>query len=117
MENKDYQKRVAAIHDLSGFGKCSLTVALPILSAAGIEACAMPTAIHLPRPDKRHAGFYAALEVARYTIRCDLQRFLRFIRTTGPRQRVFRTIQIKKQPDPGRSGNGGQRRTISHIPA
>ena len=40
MENKDYQKRVAAIHDLSGFGKCSLTVALPILSAAGIEACA-----------------------------------------------------------------------------
>ena len=45
MENKDYQKRVAAVHDLSGFGKCSLTVALPILSAAGIEACAMPTAI------------------------------------------------------------------------
>ena len=43
MENRDYQKRVAAIHDLSGFGKCSLTVALPILSAAGIEACAMPT--------------------------------------------------------------------------
>ena len=30
MESKDYQKRVAAIHDLSGFGKCSLTVALPI---------------------------------------------------------------------------------------
>ena len=39
------QKRVAAIHDISGFGKCSLTVALPILSAAGIEACAMPTAV------------------------------------------------------------------------
>ncbi len=38
-------KRVAAIHDISGFGKCSLTVALPILSAAGIEACAMPTAV------------------------------------------------------------------------
>lgn len=38
-------KRVAAIHDLSGFGKCSLTVALPILSAAGLEACAMPTAV------------------------------------------------------------------------
>ena len=45
MKNKEHQKRVAAIHDLSGFGKCSLTVALPILSAAGIEACAMPTAI------------------------------------------------------------------------
>jgi pyridoxine kinase len=39
------QKRVAVIQDLSGFGKCSLTVALPILCAAGLEACAMPTAI------------------------------------------------------------------------
>lgn len=39
------QKRVAAIHDISGFGKCSLTVALPILSAAGLECCAMPTAV------------------------------------------------------------------------
>ncbi|MDR1499470.1 MAG: pyridoxamine kinase [Tannerellaceae bacterium] len=38
-------KRVAAIHDLSGFGKCSLTVALPVLSASGIEVSAMPTAI------------------------------------------------------------------------
>ena len=38
-------QRVAAIHDLSGFGKCSLTVALPILSAAGIETVSLPTAI------------------------------------------------------------------------
>ncbi|MDR0537992.1 MAG: pyridoxamine kinase [Tannerellaceae bacterium] len=45
MKNDNRLKRVAAIHDLSGFGKCSLTVALPILSAAGIEASAMPTAI------------------------------------------------------------------------
>ncbi|WP_444659269.1 pyridoxamine kinase [Caproiciproducens sp. R2] len=39
------QKRIAAIHDISGFGKCSLTVALPILSAAGIEVCPVPTAV------------------------------------------------------------------------
>lgn len=39
------QKRVAAIHDISCFGKCSLTVALPIISAAGIECCAVPTAV------------------------------------------------------------------------
>ena len=45
MKNKTHQKRVAAINDLSGFGKCSLTVALPILSAAGIETSALPTAI------------------------------------------------------------------------
>ena len=36
--------RVAAIHDLSGFGRCSLTVALPILSVMGIQACPLPTA-------------------------------------------------------------------------
>ncbi|MFY9197940.1 MAG: pyridoxal kinase, partial [Acutalibacteraceae bacterium] len=39
------QKRAAAIHDISGFGRCSLTVALPILSLSGIEAVAMPTAL------------------------------------------------------------------------
>jgi pyridoxine kinase len=39
------QKRVAAIHDISGFGKCSLTVALPILSAAGVETSVIPTAV------------------------------------------------------------------------
>ena len=39
------QKRVLAIHDISCFGKCSLTVALPILSAAGIETTVLPTAV------------------------------------------------------------------------
>lgn len=39
------QKRIAAIHDISGIGKCSLTVALPIISAAGMEAAVIPTAV------------------------------------------------------------------------
>ncbi|MBE6949530.1 MAG: pyridoxamine kinase [Ruminococcaceae bacterium] len=39
------QKRVVAVHDISCVGKCSLTVALPILSAAGIETSIIPTAI------------------------------------------------------------------------
>lgn len=38
-------KRMAAIHDLSGLGKCSLTVALPIVSASGVECCCIPTAL------------------------------------------------------------------------
>ncbi len=42
---ENLQKRAAAIHDLSGAGKCSLTVILPILSAAGIECAALPTAV------------------------------------------------------------------------
>lgn len=36
--------RVAAIHDMSGFGRCSLTVVLPILSAMGVQCCPLPTA-------------------------------------------------------------------------
>ena len=36
--------RAAAIHDLSGFGRCSLTVAIPILSAMGVQCCPLPTA-------------------------------------------------------------------------
>ncbi|ODA41665.1 pyridoxamine kinase [Desulfosporosinus sp. BG] len=39
------QKRVAAIHDISCVGRCSLTVALPILSAAGFDTSVLPTAI------------------------------------------------------------------------
>ena len=39
------QKRIAAIHDISGVGKCSLTVALPVISATGVECCAMPTTL------------------------------------------------------------------------
>ena len=40
-----HQPRAALFHDRSGFGKCSLTVALPILSAAGVEASCIPTAV------------------------------------------------------------------------
>lgn len=38
-------RRIAAIHDLSGLGKCSLTVALPVISAAGVECACIPTAL------------------------------------------------------------------------
>lgn len=39
------QKRIVAINDISCLGKCSLTVALPIISALGIECAVMPTAV------------------------------------------------------------------------
>ncbi|MBR3664074.1 MAG: pyridoxamine kinase [Desulfovibrio sp.] len=38
-------KRVCAIHDLSGFGRASLTLVIPILSSMGIQVCPLPTAI------------------------------------------------------------------------
>jgi len=36
--------RAAVIHDLSGFGRCSLTEVIPILSVMGIQCCPLPTA-------------------------------------------------------------------------
>ncbi len=39
------QHRVAAIHDLSGFGRCSLAVIMPVLSTMGIQCCPVPTAV------------------------------------------------------------------------
>ncbi|MDE7362062.1 MAG: pyridoxamine kinase [Oscillospiraceae bacterium] len=45
-------KRIATIQDFSCVGKCSLTVALPIISAAGIECCGIPTAVL-----SNHTGF------------------------------------------------------------
>ena len=38
-------KRVLTIQDISGVGKCSLTEALPIISAAGIECAVLPTTV------------------------------------------------------------------------
>ena len=38
-------KKALAIHDISCVGKCSLTVALPILSAAGVETSVLPTSV------------------------------------------------------------------------
>ncbi len=38
-------KKVAAIHDISGVGRCSLTVIIPVLSAMGIQVCPVPTAV------------------------------------------------------------------------
>lgn len=39
------QKQALAIHDLSCVGRCSLTVALPVLSACGVHTSALPTAL------------------------------------------------------------------------
>ena len=38
-------KRIATVQDISCVGKCSLTVALPIISAMGVEAAVLPTAV------------------------------------------------------------------------
>lgn len=38
-------KRIAVIGDISGFGRCSLTASIPVISSLGIECCPFPTAV------------------------------------------------------------------------
>lgn len=39
------QKRILTVQDISCVGQCSLTVALPIISACGVETCVLPSAV------------------------------------------------------------------------
>lgn len=39
------QKRIALINDITGFGRCSVTVELPLISALKVQACPFPTAL------------------------------------------------------------------------
>ena len=41
------QKKIAVINDFSGFGRCSIAVSLPIISAMKIQCCPVPTSIFL----------------------------------------------------------------------
>ena len=39
------QKRIALVNDITGFGRCSVAVELPLISALKVQACVLPTAI------------------------------------------------------------------------
>lgn len=45
-------KRLAVINDLSGIGRCSLCVSIPVISALGVQCCPVPTAVL-----SNHTGF------------------------------------------------------------
>ncbi len=45
MSSEKSLKRIAAMHDISGFGKCALTIAIPVISACGVEVSPLPTAV------------------------------------------------------------------------
>ena len=46
------QKKIALINDFSGFGRCSIAVALPIISVMKVQCCPVPTSIF-----SNHTGF------------------------------------------------------------
>lgn len=39
------QKKIAVINDIAGYGRCAMTVLLPIISYMGVQACPLPTSI------------------------------------------------------------------------
>lgn len=69
-------KRVAALQDLSCFGRCSLAVVLPVLSAMGVQGCPMPTAVL-----SSHTGGFGT--VARTELADQLQGTLEHWRRLG----------------------------------
>ena len=52
--NLQIPKKAAVINSFAGYGRCSLTEALPILSAMRVQACPVPTAVFY-----NHTGFAA----------------------------------------------------------
>lgn len=50
--NHNTQKKIAAINDISGFGRCALTVSLPVISHLRVQCCPVPTSIL-----SNHTGF------------------------------------------------------------
>ena len=46
------QKKIAVINDFSGFGRCSIAVALPVISMLKVQCCPLPTSIF-----SNHTGF------------------------------------------------------------
>ena len=55
-------KKALAIHDLSGVGRCALSVIFPTLSAMGVQVCAVPTAILSAHTAFSDVAFYDLTE-------------------------------------------------------
>jgi pyridoxine kinase len=55
---KNCVPKIAAIHDISGIGRCSMTVILPILSSLGCQVCPLPTALLSNHSEYREFFFY-----------------------------------------------------------
>ena len=79
--NETGMPRAMLINDLSCIGKCSLSVALPIVSACGVEAVALPTVILSTHTGgfegfAAHTGYYHIrhVEPREYRLGCRVKR-------------------------------------------
>lgn len=112
-------KRIAAVNDLSGFGRCSLTVSIPILSAMGFQVCPVPTAVlsahtGYPNPLVRDftddmEGFLAHWESLGLTFACGYTGYLgneRQADVLEPFLRRLREQGALRLVDPAMADNG-----------
>lgn len=52
MQSHNNQKKIAIINDISGFGRCSVAVSLPVISHMRVQGCVLPTSVF-----SNHTGF------------------------------------------------------------
>ncbi len=99
-------KKIAVINDLSGFGRCSLTAAISVISAMGIQPCPLPTAILTAQTG------YPSYYIDDYTEKMDIYRtewqkmgqsfdgiYTGFVASEDQIDQIFRFIDTFKTPE------------------
>ena len=99
-------KKIAVINDLSGFGRCSLTAAISVLSAMGVQACPLPTAILTAQTE--YPSYYCddytdKMEIYRSEWEKMKQRFdgiyTGFVASEAQIRHIFNFIETFRTPD------------------
>ena len=134
------QKRILTIQDISCVGQCSLTVALPILSAMGIETAVLPSAVlsthtggfkgytfrdltedivpyfdHLMSLGRGFACHQRALEKRRHQIWSHLHWLCWFSKTTAIYSRHIQRDKNRRRETHRRPGHGRPWKTICRL--
>ena len=115
-----------AIHDISGVGKCSLTVALPVLSCCGVETSVLPTAVL-----STHTGGFTGFTYRDLTgdllpmaehwkqVGCRFQSlysgFLGSAGQIGLVEQIFDWVPGGKHPGHGGPGDGGWGKAVPDL--
>ncbi|MCF2684082.1 pyridoxamine kinase [Faecalicatena contorta] len=99
-------KKIAVINDLSGLGRCSLTAAISVLSAMGVQACPLPTAVLTAQTE------YPSYYCDDFTDKIDIYRqewlklnqhfdgiYTGYVASVQQIQQIIRFIDTFKEPD------------------
>lgn len=121
----NHQKKIAVINDMSGFGRCSIAVELPVISAMKVQCCPLPTSIF-----SNHTGFESFF-FDDYTDKMEdyMQEWVKLgLQFNGHLHGLFRlgtsdtdcgafsvTVSDKRQHYHYRSGDGRLRKNVSDL--